>query len=236
MALAITSMLFFQHAIAKSTTEITEPSVAFDLAVKDVKRRLGQIKPNMRLSYVRTKTEPGSTDEVAKFTPAGEIGGSWSIIAPEGRNAKDWEDNTLLLLQNYDLTKATLKAETDETWIFEMPALLEREIKSGDMDRDEAEDIAKVLRSELEVTKDQPHFRSSQVYSTSSFSINLFIKVLQLNKKNTFSEAWAGGPIVIKKQIEKVEGRVGLFVDLDKNSTYTNSEFKLIDVSNSSPN
>jgi hypothetical protein len=233
--MAMTCYLATQNAYAATVQRTVatkeQSTIAFEAAVTDVKHRLAQIKPNMRLSYIRTRTEKGGVPIISKFNPQGLSGGIWTFIAPEGREAKQGDDSALLLLEKFDLSKVKLKTETDKTWTFEMPALFEREVKSEEITRKTATEMTKVIIAELEVTKQEPHFKSSRLYSTASFNPRFMVKVSNLNVHNVYSEAWPSGPLVINKLTKQIEGRIGLLVGINDDITEIHSDFKLIEIS-----
>jgi len=235
--MALTCYLAAQNAYAATvqmTVAAKEPStIAFAAAVADVKSRLAQIKPNMRLSYIRTRTEEGGVPIISKFTPQGLSGGIWTFIEPEDRDAKEGDDSALLLLEKFDISRVKLKTETEKTWIFEMPALFDLEVKSEEITQKRATEMTKILIAELEVTKQNPHFKSSRLYSTASFNPKFMIKISNLNADFELSEAWPSGPLIINKQTKHIEGSIGLLVGIDEDITEIHSDFTLIEISHS---
>ena len=236
--LLTTSLGIVQYSLANDnsiTINASERStLAFETAVADVKQRLAQIKPNMRLSYVKKKDDNDGTIRLYRFTPKGISDGEWTAINTEftdnNTDTKTWDNDALLTLDAFDLVNAKLKSETANSWIFELPSFVELDYdeKESDQPLDKGE-ASEVIKAELEVTKKDPHFISYRLYSLKSFAPIFSVKIDKIDIYNILNEAWANGPLITTSQTEKVEGSMGFFISIDENITVSNSDFKLIE-------
>lgn len=241
-----TSIGFVQYSVAadNNTTinasdlskrsQLPKPSkLAFETAVADVKQRLSQIKPNMRLSYVKQKDDNDGTIKIYKFTPQGISNGQWTAVHTEftdnNTETKTWDNDALLTLDAFDLVNAKLKSETKTSWLFELPSFVELNFDAEESDQKKEEgEASKVIKAELEVTKKDPHFIAYRLYALKPFNPMFSVKVTKLNIYNVLNEAWANGPLITSSQTEKVEGRIGFFISIDDNNSVINSNFKLM--------
>ena len=212
----------------------TQPNLALEEAITDVKKRLTQIKPNMRLSYIKEKNDNDGKIQTYKFTPVGASGGKWTGIKTKHSNnnvsGKIWDNDALLSLKDFDFANAKLKLETDNSWIFTLPTFVKINVNSEKTDEKKTTELSKVLHAELEVTKKDPHFSSYRLYSISAFSPEFSVKITKFNMYNILSEAWTDGPLVTSSQTEDVEGSMGFLISIDEYTTVLNSEFKLVEV------
>jgi hypothetical protein len=234
-----TSLAVIQYSLAdekditKTSNELSK--LALETAVADVKQRLAQIKPNMRLSYVKQKDDNDGTIKIYKFTPAGISDGKWTAVHTEftdnNTETKTWDNDALLSLDAFDLVNAKLKSETVNSWLFELPSFVELNFDEEESDQplDKGE-ISKVIQAELEVTKKNPHFISYRLYSLKSFAPMFSVKISKLNIYNVLNEAWTNGPLITTSQTEEVDGSLGFFVSIDENITALNSDFKLVEI------
>jgi hypothetical protein len=244
-----TSLAFVPYSLAASddnatinTSELSKLSLlpkpselAFKTAVADVKQRLAQIKPNMRLSYVKQKDDNDGTIKVYKFTPKGISDGQWTAVHTEftdnNSETKTWDNDALLSLDAFDLVNVKLKSETEKSWTFELPSFVELNFDAEESDQKKEEgEASKVIKAELEVTKKDPHFIAYRLYALKSFSPMFSVKVTKLNIYNVLNEAWVNGPLITTSQTEEVEGSLGFFVSIDDNHSILNSDFKLVKV------
>lgn len=234
-----TSLGFVQYSLANDnniTKNSSEQSkLALETAVADVKERLLQIKPNMRLSYVKQKDDNDGTIKIYKFTPLGISDGEWTAVHTEftdnNTETKTWDNDAVLTLDAFDLVNAKLKSETANSWLFELPSYVELNFDEQESDQPLGKgEVSKVIQAELEVTKKDPHFISYRLYSIKSFAPMFSIKISKLNIYNVLNEAWTNGPLITRSQTEEVEGSLGFFVSIDENTSILNSDFKLVEV------
>jgi len=235
----MTSLGFVQHSHANTNAtkdSANEQSIlALKTATADVKHRLAQIKPNMRISYVRKKDDNDGTIRIYKFTPKGLSGGEWTPIHTDYTNNntenKTWEDDALFSLDVFDLDNVKLKSETESSWIFQLPSFVELNVDSEKTDQTlERGEASKVILAELEVTKINPHFISYRIYSIGPFKPLFMVKISKLNIYNTLSEPWINGPLVTSSQTEDVEGSMGFLISIDDHITALYSDFKLVEI------
>jgi hypothetical protein len=233
-SLAVTQYsLADEKDITKTSNELSK--LALETAIADVKQRLAQIKPNMRLSYVKQKDDNDGTIKIYKFTPAGISDGEWTAVHTEftdnNTETKTWDNDALLSLDTFDLVNAKLKSETVNSWLFELPSFVELNFDEEESDQplDKGE-ISKVIQAELEVTKKDPHFISYRLYSLKSFAPMFLVKISKLNIYNVLNEGWTNGPLITTSQTEEVDGSLGFFVSIDENITVLNSDFKLVEI------
>ncbi len=236
-----TNLGFAQYSIANNNIEINSnnlsklPKLALEAAVADVKQRLAQIKPNMRLSYVKKKDDNNGTIRVYKFTPIGNYDGEWTAVntafTDNNTKTKTWDNDALLSLDAFDLVNAKLKSETANSWFFELPSFVELNFDGEKTDQKKEEgEISTVLQAELKVTKKDPHFISYRLYTMKPFAPLFTVKLSKINIYNVLNEAWTNGPLITTSQTEEVEGSIGFFVSLDENITVINSDFKLVEI------
>jgi len=239
LALALTTSLgFVQHSLANNSVQISNnesAKVALETAVADVKQRLLQIKPNMRLSYVKQKDDNDGTIRVYKFTPLGISDGEWTAVHTEftdnNTEKKTWDNDALLTLDAFDLVNAKLKSETENSWLFELPSYVELNFDEEESDQPLGKgEVSKVIQAELEVSKKDPHFISYRLYSLKSFDPMFSVKISKLNIYNELNEAWTNGPLITTSQTEEVKGSMGFLISIDENITVLNSDFKLVKI------
>jgi len=234
-----TSLGFVQYSLANDNN-ITKNSpeqstLALASAVADVQQRLMQIKPNMRLSYVKQKDDNDGTIKIYKFTPIGISDGEWKAVHTEftdnNTETKTWDNDALLTLDAFDLVNAQLKSETKESWLFVLPSYVELNFDEEESDQPLGKgEVSKVIQAELEVSKKDPHFISYRLYSLKSFDPMFSVKISKLNIYNVLNEAWKNGPLITTSQTEQVEGSLGFFVSIDENISILNSDFKLVKI------
>ena len=234
-----TSLAVTQFSLADekdiNATSNEMSKLALETAVADVKQRLSQIKPSMRLSYVKQKDDNDGTIRVYKFTPIDISEGEWTAIHTEftdnNTETKTWDDDALLSLDAFDLVNAKLKSETANSWLFELPSFVELNFDAEEPDqKKEAGEASKFIQAELEVTKKDPHFISYRLSSLETFSPMFSVKITKINIYNVLNEAWANGPLITTSQTEEVDGSLGFFVSIDENITVLNSDFKLVEI------
>jgi hypothetical protein len=234
-----TSFGFVQYSLANDNNITINPSerskLALETAVADVQQRLLQLKPNMRLSYVKQKDDNDGTVKVYKFTPIGMSDGEWTAIQTEftdnNTETKTWDNDALLTLDAFDLVNAKLKSETENSWFFELPSYVELNFDEKEADQPlEKGEVSKVIQAELEVTKKDPHFISYRLYALKSFSPMFSVKISKLNIYNVLNEAWRNGPLITTSQTEEVEGSLGFLISIDENITTLNSDFTLVKI------
>jgi len=239
LALALTTSLgFVQHSLANNSVQISNnesAKVALETAVADVKQRLLQIKPNMRLSYVKQKDDNDGTIRVYKFTPLGISDGEWTAVHTEftdnNTEKKTWDNDALLTLDAFDLVNAKLKSETENSWLFELPSYVELNFDEEESDQPLGKgEVSKVIQAELEVSKKDPHFISYRLYSLKSFDPMFSVKISKLNIYSELNEAWTNGPLITTSQTEEVKGSMGFLISIDENITVLNSDFKLVKI------
>lgn len=239
LSLVLTTGLGFSpYSLANDNIEINSndlPKLALETAVADVKQRLAQINPNMRLSYVKQKDDNDGTIRLYKFTPTGIYEGEWTAVHTEftdnNTETKTWDNDAVLSLDAFDLINVKLKSETANSWLFELPSFVELNFdgEETDQNKDDGE-VSTVLQAELEVTKKDPHFISYRLYTMKPFAPQFMVKLSKINIYNVLNEAWANGPLVTTLQTEEVEGSLGFLVSLDDNITVMNSDFKLVEI------
>jgi len=234
-----TNLGFVQHSLANEnsiTINASERStLALDTAIADVQQRLAQIKPNMRLSYVKKKDDNDGTIRLYKFTPKSTSDGEWTAVHTEftdnNTDTKTWDNDALLSLDAFDLVKVKLKSETANSWIFELPSFVELEFDEEETDQPlKKGESSKVIQAELEVTKKDPHFISYRLFALKSFAPMFSVKISKLNIFNVLDEAWTNGPLITTSQTEEVEGSMGFFITIDDNISVLNSDFKLVEI------
>ncbi len=108
LSLVLTNLGFVQYSFANNNIEINTnnlPRLALEAAVADVTQRLAEIKPNMRLSYVKKKDDNDGTIRVYKFTPLGISNGEWTAVHTEitdnNTETKTWDNDALLSLDAF---------------------------------------------------------------------------------------------------------------------------------------
>jgi hypothetical protein len=234
-----TSLAVTQYSLANEKDISTIPNemskLALETAVADVKQRLAQIKPNMRLSYVKQKDDNDGTIKIYKFTPLGLSDGEWKAIHTEftdnNTETKTWDNDALLSLDTFDLVNAKLKSETANSWLFELPSFVELNFDAKEADQPlEKGEVSKDIQAELEVTKKDPHFISYRLYSLKPFTPMFSVKLTKLNIYNILNEAWTNGPLITTSQTEEVEGSMGFLISIDENITVLNSDFTLVEI------
>jgi hypothetical protein len=243
-----TNLAFVQYSLAddnnstRNTNELaklsqlSKPSkLALETAISDVKQRLAQIKPNMRLSYVKQKDDNDGTIKVYKFTPKDISDGQWTAVHTEftdnNTETKTWDNDALLSLDAFDLVNAKLKSETKKSWLFELPSFVELNFNAEESDQKKEEgEASKVIKAELEVTKKDPRFIAYRLYALEPFTPMFSVKITKLDIYNVLNEAWANGPLITTSQKEEVKGSLGFLVSIDENITVLNSDFTLVEV------
>lgn len=213
---------------------IQQSKLALEAAIADVNRRLGKIKPNMRLSYVREKDDNEGTIQRYKFTPEGSSDGKWTAVntkySDNTADEKSWDNDALLSLNSFDIANAKLKSETEKSWLFELPTFVEINVNAEKADQKKAEEFSKVMQAELEVSKKNCNFISYRIYSLKPFKPEFMIEVTKFNIHNILNEAWANGPLVTFKQTKDVEGSMGFLISIDDHTTALYSDFKLLTI------
>jgi len=238
LSLVLTNLGFVQYSFANNNIEINTNNLArlaLEAAVADVTQRLAEIKPNMRLSYVKKKNDNNGTIRVYKFTPIGISNGEWTAVHTEitdnNTETKTWDNDALFSLDAFDLVNVKFISETAKSWLFESPSLVELNFDGEKTDQTKEEGaVSTVLQAELEVTKKNPHFISFRLYTIKPFAPQFMVKLSKINIHNVLNEAWKNGPLITTLQTEEVKGSIGFFVSLDENITVINSGFKLIEI------
>jgi len=211
-----------------------QSKLALAAAIADVEHRLKQVKPNIRLSYVREKDDNEGTIQRYKFTPEGLSGGKWTAINTEitsnNTAEKTWENDALLSLDVFDFSKVKLKSATEQSWFFTSPTFIEMNVNSAETDQKKAAELNNVMQAEIEVSKQNPRFISYRIYALKSFKPEFMVKVSHFNLHNKLHEAWVNGPLITHTQIKDVEGSIGFLISIDDHTIAVNSDFEWVEV------
>lgn len=238
LTLCCTIKLFAQEPLL--TTSIDTPFLAFRQAIVDVKKRLKTIPKNSRLSYIRTQTNDEQQTHRSRYIPQGSAGGQWEKISSSTGESPDevvrLEDDVLLGFESYDLSQAILIDETEQNWVFEIPNTINLDINSDVIESDESLEktltnkLSNALKTQIEVSKGDPHFVSYHVYSVKSFKPSMMVKINKFDILLKFKEAWAGGPFVRYMQQKHLVGSFGFFISINEHTTTTYSDFGLVNI------
>jgi len=142
----------------------------------------------------------------------------------------NWESNVLINPDSFP-NNAQLINETETTWSFSIPTLVNADVGEADQELDSDKinrEIVSVMVSELIVSKKSPRFISLTTYSKQQFKPDPLVKVEEFRVRIDYTQAWSNGPWVTKSISKVLKGSYAFFIDVDEFSLKTYHKFKLI--------
>ena len=109
------------------STNILTAKQAFENALTNIQTRLLQLPGNMALSYVEHEQDRHGNGKYSRYQPDSKNQGSWSTVEQYGETLKSslqFDTPFLIDPSAFSPEQAQLSRETDATWVFVIPNLV----------------------------------------------------------------------------------------------------------------
>lgn len=210
---------------------------AFDVALTSMHRRQKMLPNNVGLSYVQVERDKSGNSSRSQYQPLSKQQGLWEILAQYGKLSESnmqFETPFLINPNAFSVEKAQLIQETDSTWVFSIPNLVNVGLEGEEAStRKETEaeldsQLAEVLQTELVIDKKKREFVSLHIYSKAPFRPSFLAKVNNFDVRIEIAEAWVGGPLISQQTTRSMQGSFGLFVTIEEFRTVNISDVKQV--------
>ena len=218
---------------------------AFESAVTNMQTRLQQLPENMALSYVEHEQDRHGNGKHSRYQPDSKSQGSWTIAEQYGETLESslQFDTPLLIDTNaFSPEHAQLVRETDATWVFIIPNLVNVGIENEDEDKnvistqktqqDIDSQLQQQLQTELVIDKQSSQILSLHIFSKAPFSPSLLAKVEKFEVRIEFAEAWPNGPLISQKTTTSLQGNYGFFIKIKEFRSKNISKIKKVIIGN----
>lgn len=184
-------LLLYLWVISQSTANAnTDEHLAakqgFLSALNDMQMRLKQLPDNVALSYTLEERDQHGNGKRSHYLPSTKDQGSWTIVAQFGEpvdSALQFDAPVLIQAKAFSAEQAKLIDETDSTWVFVIPNLVN--IGIGGVEPSQAKKTEKkvssqleqVLQTELVIDKNSLQFAFLHIYSKAPFKPTFLAQV-----------------------------------------------------------
>jgi hypothetical protein len=216
---------------------------AFESALTNMQTRLLQLPDNMALSYVEHEQDRHGNGKRSRYQPNSKSQGSWTTIEQYGETLKSslqFDTPFLINASAFSPEQAQLVRETNATWVFVIPNLVnvsiedENEISAQKTERDIDTQLQQKLQTELVIDKQTTQILSLHIFSKTPFSPSLLAKVKKFEVRIEFAEAWPNGPLISQKTTRSLEGSYGFFIKIKEFRSTDISDIKKVMLVNNS--
>lgn len=218
------------HVHADTDSNIGRSKVALQKAISDLELRNKQVPIDSGISFIRTVEDGAGNKLQSKYTPTTQEKGEWKTIEilgemPSGRLR--WNTNFLVSNTNFIIDETTLVRESETTWVFDIPNVVNVDTGEYDSTEETGKKITNTLGasliSEMAVSKVNPRFLSMHIYAPKSFKPSILAKVNTFEVRIDYAEAWEGGPLYTKLESRQLKGKYGFFISIDEFVTTTHT-------------
>jgi hypothetical protein len=133
---------------------------------------------------------------------------------------------------------AQLVRETEATWVFAIPNLVnvsiegEDEISAQKTQKDIDTQLQQKLQTELMIDKQISQMLSLHIFSKAPFAPSLLTKVEKFEVRIEFAEAWPNDSLISQKTTRSLEGNYGFFIKIKEFRSTDISEIKKVILEN----
>lgn len=200
---------------------------AFEKALINMQTRLQQLPENMALSYVEQEQDRHGNGKRSRYQPDSKHQGSWETIEQYGETLESslqFETPFLINPSTFSAKQAQLIRETDATWVFVIPNMVNVGIEDEDESKDETSaqktqqdidtQLQQQLQTELVIDKQKSQMLSMHIFSKAPFTPSFLAKVENFEVRIEFAEAWPNGPLISQKTSRSLQGSYGFFVKI----------------------
>lgn len=210
-------------------------NLAFQKALNKMHIRRKTLPENMGLAYVQTELDENGNGTQSRYQPINKQHGLWTELHRYGEpidSNLNFETPLLIEPTSFSAEHAKLSSETDSTWVFLIPNLVN--VGLGDDEVDEQQErelqldnqLKSVLQTELVIDKKTQEFVSLHIFAKTPFKPSFLAKVEKFDVRVEFAEAWPEGPLIGLSTSRSMRGKYGFFVNIEEFKTTTISEVK----------
>ena len=227
-----------QLPISKNELAATQ---AFKNALTNMQSRLQQLPENMALSYVEHEQDRHGNGLRSRYLPDSKNQGSWTTVEQYGEileSSLQFDTPFLINASAFSPEQAQLVRETDATWVFVIPNMVnvgiedEDEISAQKTQQEIDSQLQQQLQTELVIDKQTSQMLSLHIFSKAPFSPSLLAKVDKFEVRIEFAEAWPNGPLVSQKTSRSLEGSYGFFIKIKEFRSTETSEIEKVILEN----
>lgn len=216
---------------------------AFTSALTNIQTRLQQLPENMALSYVKHEQDRHGNGKRSRYQPDSKKTGSWTTVEQYGEKLESnlqFDTPFLIDAGAFSPEHAQLVKETDATWVFIIPNLVNVGIENEDEYEDEDKistqetqqdidsQLQQQLQTELVIDKQSSQILSLHIFSKAPFSPSLLAKVEKFEVRIEFAEAWPNGPLISQKTTTSLQGNYGFFIKIKEFRSKNISKIKKV--------
>lgn len=218
---------------------------AFVSALTNIQTRLQQLPENMALSYMEHEQDRHGNGKRSRYQPDSKNKGSWTTVEQYGEKLESslqFDTPFLIDAGAFSPEHAQLVRETDATWVFIIPNLVNVGIENEDEDKnvistqktqqDIDSQLQQQLQTELVIDKQSSQILSLHIFSKAPFSPSLLAKVEKFEVRIEFAEAWPNGPLISQKTTTSLQGNYGFFIKIKEFRSKNISKIKKVIIGN----
>lgn len=233
----LSSVMLFVSLVATASNENAsdkEAQDAYKYALSKIVLGKSQLLKGQAISFIEESEEQSGNKQSKQIQLHLNAQGEEVLTLHDEIEVEDeelnWESNVLINPNSFPKTAQLIK-ETETTWCFSIPTLVNADVGEADQDLDSDKinrKIASVMVSELTVSKKSPRFISLTTYAKQQFKPDPLVNVAEFRVRIDYSQAWPKGPWVTSSISKVLKGSYAFFIDVDEFSLKTYHKFKLI--------